>query len=1096
MNCINANRPGAKWLWIMVLGLLIVSCQNDPAVKDKSYSGPLFTLLPPNKSKIDFRNTVAETNDFNFIKYLYMYNGGGVSLGDVNNDGLIDVYLTANQKSNKLYLNQGDLTFKDITAQAGIADATGWSSGTAMIDINNDGLLDLYVCKSGSVNNPALRKNKLFINQSNNTFSEEAAKYGLDDSGFSSQAYFLDYDKDGDLDMYLVNHRADFENTIVMSGEVQKAIVADFSDKLFRNDGNRFSNVTVPAGLVNKAWGLSAAICDYNDDGWPDIYVCNDFLEPDHLYINNKNGSFKDEVLTRMDHISYYSMGSDVADINNDGRFDLMVLDMVSEDHARSKQNMAGMSSNQFHTMVANNYHRQYMANMLQLNQGKGVYSEVAHLAGVSKTDWSWAPLFADFDNDGYRDLYITNGIKRDMTDNDYKNRLKERSAAGQMTLDDIFQLVPSIKVKNYGLRNNHHLHFENKTNEWGLQQDFNSNGAAYGDLDNDGDLDLVVNNLEDFAAVYENHNTNNFLRIQLKGPANNVLGIGAKIRIQAGPLVQHYQHYLNRGFQSSVSPVAVFGLGGHKMIGQLEVVWPDGRAELLNGVAANKTITLDHAKATQSPTPRAEPSSLLSEVAPASAKLDYEHLENEYDDFKSEILLPYRYSTLGPRIAAGDVNGDGRTDFYLSGAQDMTGRLFLQNDSGQFAESNSSLWESEKHYEDIDALFFDSDGDKDLDLYIVSGGNEANRPAAHFQDRLYLNDGKGNFSKGQLPAFTQSGGVVVADDYDGDGDEDLFVGGRIVPGKYPVPASSVLLKNEGGRFSDVTAAVANELKDLGLVTDAAFSDYDGDGDRDLLVVGEWLPLVVFENDGGQFARKDLTQTTGIGWWYHISPADLDGDGDQDYLLGNLGLNNKYGGNKEKPFHVFCDDFDGTGNLDIVLSKEYKGKLLPVRGRECSSEQMPFIKDKFPTFKSFAEADLHKIYGKEKIEGALHYEATNFESGILWNKGQGQFEFRALPIEAQKGPTLCSVVADVNKDGHPDIVGGGSIFNAEVETVRFDGSKGYILLGDGAGEFSVADQSGFVLTGNVKDMITYRAGEKDRLLVVKNQGGVQLFEVQ
>ena len=1090
----NSSYSIRSLLCIVIIYTLFCSCDNK--VLKPNPNTTLFTTIPAGDSKVTFRNTVKESLNFNFLNYLYMYNGGGVSIGDINNDGLDDLYFTANQGTNKMYLNKGKMIFEDITDKAGLADQEGWTTGTSMVDINNDGLLDIYVCKSGNASNPVLLRNKLFINQGNNTFKNLASEYGLDPMTFSTQSYFADFDKDGDLDMYLVNHRIDFQNTIVMSTEIQKNIVPEFSDRLFSNDGNRFTDITEISGITNKAWGLSASISDFNNDGWLDIYVCNDFLEPDILWINNKNGGFTNEVLDYMDHISYYSMGSDVADINNDGFHDLMVLDMVSEDHMRSKQNMPGMSSSQFNTMVNFGYHHQYMANMLQMNNGNSTFSEISHFAGVSKTDWSWGPLFADFDNDGLRDLFISNGIKRDMTDNDYKNKLGQRSAKGQMTLEEVYEIAPSTKLKNYIFKNSGDAVFENKVKEWGFDQNLNSNGAAYSDLDNDGDLDLVINNLEDFASIYENHSSNNYLKLKCKGPSNNAMGLGTKIEVKLADKTIHHQHFINRGFQSSVSPIINLGLGDEKSIESLTINWPDGKSQILKNVKANQFLEVNYANADQNTIANVEHTALVKQVNPSTFNVNYVHKENVYDDFSAEILLPYKHSTMGPKIATGDVNADGLADFYLSGTENMTGKLFIQTADNQFFESSPNLWLADKKYEDIGAHFFDSDGDGDLDLYVVSGGNEHSRSISMFQDRLYINNGEGTFTKSvnKLPKITSSGSIIISADYDKDGDMDLFVGGRIVPGKYPTPASSILLENKNGKFRNVTKTKAPELDKLGLVTDAVFSDYDQDGDSDLMIVGEWMPLTIFKNENGKFTKNEMSSVSGVGWWQHINAVDIDADGDYDYILGNLGLNNKFGAKEDKPFHVFCNDFDGSGNLDIVLSKESKGKLLPVRGRECSSQQMPFIKSKFPTFKSFAEADLQTIYGEEKLSGGLHYKATNFESGILINQN-GTLEYHALPKKAQYGPTLSTICVDVNKDGHLDIIGGGNIYNTEVETVRFDGSKGYILLGDGTGMFIDLPYSGFDLDGNVKDICWIDMGVKKSIIVAKNGEPIQMFEL-
>ena len=1095
----NLNSILYKSLFICLFISLFAACKSDLTPKVKSENFSQFTALPVTKSKIAFKNSIKESINFNFVNYLNMYNGGGVAMGDINNDGLLDVYLTANQTSNKLYLNQGDMEFEDITKTSGTADKEGWTAGTTMIDINNDGWLDIYVCKSASMNNPEWRENKLYINQKDNTFKDLASNYGLDIDDYSVQSYFFDYDKDGDLDMYLVNHRTDFNNTIVMSKAIQANIIPDFSDKLYRNDGLLFTDVTAEAGITNKTWGHSASINDYNQDGWLDLYVSNDFLEPDHLWINDQKGGFKDEILSTFDHISYYSMGSDVADINNDGMEDLIVLDMASEDHVRSKQNMAGMSTERFHTMVSFGYHQQYMTNMLQLNNGNGAFSEIGHMAGVSNTDWSWAPVFADFDNDGYRDLFITNGIKRDMTDNDYKKQLDELILAkqGNLTLDEVFEMAPSTKLTNYMYRNTGHSTFEKVSDEWGLGQKLNSNGVAYGDLDNDGDLDLIVNNLEDYASVYQNNSVNNYLRVELKGSETNINGIGARIEISSGGDSQYYNHFLNRGFQSTMGNVCVFGLDDHVAIESVKIIWPNGKLQILENIKANKTLTLDYVDATESITESSSDNSYFTEIDLHSANLDYTHIENEYNDFATEVLLPYKYSSLGPNIGSGDVNGDGLTDFYLGGAQDMTASLFLQNSDNSFTKTNQSVWAKDKFFEDVNAIFFDADGDGDEDLYVVSGGNELSRKPKDYEDRLYINDGTGSFSKSSnaLPKIQSSGSAVLAEDIDADGDLDLFVGGRVIPGQYPIPASSFLLENNNGVFKDVTASKAAELLELGLLTDAIFSDYDKDGDRDLMIVGEWMPLTIFKNDGGVFSKTEHTELTGTGWWYSINAADVDNDGDEDYVLGNLGLNNKFKAKRDKPFHVFANDFDGSGNIDIVLGKESKGKLLPVRGRECSSQQMPFIKEKFPTFKSFAVADLDDIYGESELENALHLQVNNFETAILLNNGDGHFEYKKLPYEAQYGPSLETIIEDVNKDGHLDIVGAGNIYDTEVETVRFDASKGYVLLGDGKGSFVADPDAGFKLHGDVKDLALFSRANKSHILVAKNNGSLQLFQI-
>jgi len=1082
---------------VTLLLLFFLSCNNEPQFIKKvtDIDNPLFKSIPAGESKVFFKNEVKESNSFNFIRYSHIYNGGGVALGDINNDGLTDIYLSSNQATNKLYLNKGGFKFEDITVKAGVSDIKGWTNGISMIDINNDGLLDIYVCKSASINNPELRKNKLFINQGNNSFKELARTYGIDDMAYSSQAYFFDYDKDGDNDLYLVNHRVDFDNNIIINTEINNRTSSVTTDKLYRNDGSHFTDVTQEAGLLNNTWGLSASISDFNDDGWLDIYVCNDFILGDQLWINNKKGGFENKIHDIMDHTSFFSMGSDIADINNDTKPDLVVLDMVSEDHVANKKNMAAMSSSQFHQLVKLGHHYQYMSNTLHLNRGDAMFSDIALSAGVANTDWSWAPLLADFNNDGFKDLFVTNGIKRDMTDNDYKIALDKRAAQGKMTLDDLFTLIPSRKIKNYVYENNGDSGFNKKTDDWGLTQYLNSNGAAYADLDNDGDLDLVTNNLDDYASIYQNNSTNNFIKIKLEGPTNNILGIGAELNLQTSQGTQYNEYYLNRGFLSSVGEAIVFGIGNSKKAGPLTIKWVDGKTQKINSVNANESLTIRYSDATNVQQNRKSNNKLVS--IKGSSILNYKHQENEYDDFKTEILLPHKYSTLGPVIASADVNGDNLEDVFIGSASGFSDKLLIQSNDGTFKNKTNSAFRKNKSSETLGAVFLDGDKDGDFDLFTVSGGNEKSHQSKHYLDYYYINDGKGNFKKSKnIPNIFSSGKSITKGDFDNDGDLDIFIGGRIVPGKYPLPATSTLLENRKGKFINVTEKIAPQLEKLGLVTDATFSDYDSDGDLDILIVGEWMGLTVMENNQNEFSKKSFEDITGIGWWYNINAADFNNDGHIDYFLGNLGTNNKFGANKEKPFHVFCDDFDNSGNLDIVLSKEKQGKFLPVRGRECSSQQMPFIKEKFPTYKSFAEADLSSIYGQDKLTGALHYTANNFKSTVLINNGTGGFKSIDLPVEAQFGPTLCSEVLDLNNDGHLDIVAAGNIYNSEVETLRYDSSKGYVLLGDGNGNFHHDDNSGFKVDGNVKDMAVMKVGSKNMILVATNNGPVESFELK
>jgi len=1033
---------------ILITASLCFSCAQVNKTPYEDGKNTMFTSIPESHSNINFQNIVEENVDFNFLNYTYIYNGGGVAVGDINNDGLEDIYFTSNQNSNKLYLNKGNFVFEDITKRAHLEDEEGWTTGVTMVDINNDGWLDIYVCKSGSLKNRSARQNKLFINQKNNKFKEEALKYGLKESSFSTQAYFLDYDKDGDLDMYLVNHSSDFNENLLVEPQYQSRLTKDDIDRLFRNDNGVYKDVTKTSGISNnKAWGLSASIGDFNNDSWPDIYVANDFLEPDFLYINNKNGTFTNTILTSFNHISTNSMGSDFADLNNDLLPDLVVLDMMAADRKRGKENMATMSTAKFDRMVNKGYHHQYMANMLQLNYGNGTFSEIGQFSGIAKTDWSWAPLIADFNNDGFNDVFITNGIEKDLSNQDFRNTMRKKNLnySKKESLEEAINLIPSEKLTNYMFTNNADYTFKDVSLDFGFEAKINSNGAAYADFDNDGDLDLVINNQSDKASIYRNNSKANYISIALKGSNKNIKGIGTRVEVYANNTQQLKEAYVSRGYQSSVSYNLNFGLGNSKVIDSIKVVWNDGKTQLLTNVEANKQLTFLYAQAKKETVVTNHKRSVFDSIAPSSIGINYKHRSVRFNDYNLQLLLPQKQSTIDNALLVADVNNDGLDDIFIGNTTGFPAELYIQNSSGTFIKSNEKLFEEDKMFNDNNGLFFDVDNDNDLDLYVASGNYILPEKSDLHQDRLYINDGKGNFSKRALPKMLSVTKAIAADDYDNDGDMDLFVGGRVVPGKYPVAPTSYLLENRTGYFIDVTLKKATQLQSIGLINDAKFSDYDNDGDNDLVLVGEWMPITFFNNEKGVFTRQDLASNSTTGWFQTIKAIDYDKDGDDDYFVGNFGENNKFHPTKNKPLHIFANNFDDNYSFDTALSKESEGALFPIRGKECSSQQTPFLNEKIGTYREFANSNIIDVYGKEKIESALHLEALSFSSYYIQNNGNGNFEFITLPNQAQFGPTLDFEFLDVDNDGVLEVLGVGGIYDAEVETIRYDASQGYLL---------------------------------------------------
>ena len=1081
---------------LTLLILLFNSCNTSKRdLNPKEIIGG-FDLLPEEQTGIDFNNAIKETSRFNHYFYSQMYVGSGVAIGDINNDGLSDIFFGGNQVGDRLYLNKGDFKFEDISKESKITRSPGWSWGVTMADVNADGYLDIYVSRNGNSLDIKKRRNQLFINNQDLTFTESATSYGLADIGFSTQAVFFDMDNDGDLDMYQVNQLVD--KKVLLVNKVTPKDVESFKDRLYRNDNGKFKDVSEEVGISRDlAYGLSVNASDFNNDGFTDLYVANDYSEPDFLYYNNGDGTFKNVINEKMKHITQLSMGSDTGDINNDGFLDLFTTDMTPEDHYRSKTNMASMSSEKFNRLVEAGAHHQYMANALQINTGLGSFSDVANVAGISYTDWSWASLLVDLDNDSWKDIVVTNGIKKDVDNNDYLKVLKNIDVKN-ITYDKLFEIsknAPSQAISNYAFRNKGNFQFEKVTKDWGFQTPSFSSGMAYGDLDNDGDLDIVTNNMDSPAFIYKNKATGNFLKIKLEGSEKNKFGIGTKVKIYYKNEIQYAEHTITRGFISSVEPGVFFGLGKHKKVDKVEVTWYDGKTSEFNNISVNKTITAKYASAnkTNSKLNDSKPK-LLEVVNTESLGLNFKHQENEFNEYKEEILLPHNVSQNGPFTAVGDVNNDGFEDVFIGGAVGQSGMLYLQNSNGKFNVSISQPWKLDALSEDLEAHFFDVDNDNDLDLYVASGGSEYKQGSKQLKDRIYLNDGNGNFKKDNaaIPNIYESTQAVSLSDIDNDGDLDIFVGTRLISQKYLQPASSYFLINNKGIFKRASKEIAPSLEKIGMVTDAIFTDVDNDEDDDLIIVGEWMPIKILTNEKGKFkddSNKYLKGKNTRGIWWSITANDIDNDGDDDYIIGNLGLNNKFKASKEHPLKIYANDFDNNGTNDVVLAKYYskQGEYVPVRGRECTSQQMPYVSDKFKDYHSFASSKLLDILPENKIEDAVVYEIQNFESLILINDN-GKLISKSLPIQAQVSPIKSSLVDDFNNDGFKDILLVGNHYGVEVETVRYDAGYGSLLLGDGKNNFKFLPptSSGIHIPLDSRSITSIKINNREKAYLITN----------
>lgn len=1094
-------------LFIGLATVFITGCKQKPDT--------LFDLLSAADTGIEFANTLTETDSLNILNQANIYNGGGVGVGDFNNDGLQDLFFAANMVSNRLYINKGSLSFEDVSETAGVTGNGRWCTGVSVVDINSDGWLDIYV--SASFREDSTRRtNLLYINSGQTpdnkpVFKELAASYGLADTGFSTQGIFFDYDKDGDLDMYLVTNEIYDPRTPIHYRPKLTDGSAKNTDRLYRNNGNNtFSNVSREAGILIEGWGHAASISDFNLDGWPDIFVSNDFISNDLLYINNGNGTFTNRIAEYIKHGAWNAMGTDVVDINNDGYDDMISLEMLPEDNMRKKKMLGGEEYFNYFNSRKFKYEHQYVRNVLQLNAGQTpaghpVFSEVAFLAGVYQTDWSWAPLVADFDNDGWRDIIITNGLPRDVTDLDYIKYGNGQGKDGRKINAALSMVdsLPVVKIAGYAFHNQGGINFSDSTRAWGLDQPSFSNGAAYTDLDNDGDLDVVINNINDKAFVYENKTQlpsaggNHYISLGFKGTEKNPRGYGARVQLYRDGRQWLYNHYPCRGYLSTVDGRGHIGLHNYDQLDSIRVIWPDGTVEVKTNVRADQLLVLSHSDASANNRGVVKPKPFFASVA-RDAGINYIHEERDAIDYNIQSILPHKLSQYGPGIAVGDVDGNGFDDFYVTGNVEHPGTFFMQDARGRFTSDRRRLPAADAGMaEELGALLFDADGDLDLDLYTACGSYEFAPDDPSSQDKLYLNNGRGMFQRSvtALPLDVTNGSCVRAADYDQDGDLDLFVGGRSVSGAYPQAANSFILENRGGLFIDVTAQVCKSLVKPGMITDALWTDFDNDGKIDLITTGEWMPVNIYRNVGDNFEKVEQTGIADrTGWWNSLASGDFDNDGDIDYIAGNLGLNSSFKASPSEPMTILAKDLNRDGKIDPMIFCFMKGedgvrRAYPMHTRDDLITQMASMRGTFPTYRSYGRATIDKLWDKENLESALRYDVNTLQSSYIENKGGGKFEMVPLPIEAQVAPLYGMVVQDINNDRNLDLIVVGNDYAMEPFAGRHDALNGLCLVGDGKGNWRPlsVSESGFFVAGDAKGMATLKAAVDGRELILCSQ---------